>query len=95
MAKLIKRLNSAVRHSPFNGLQKCLCLISFADEPFLAKRLSNPSTADLSSLLNRSKEVNDNGDEEYEGGSGVNPGPDAAVKKAVMDIVGSVRDKII
>lgn len=64
---------------------------SFADEPFIAKRLGSPSTADLSSLLD-SNEVNDHGDEEHGEGSGVNPGP-GPTKEAVHDIVESVRHK--
>ncbi|KAL9969163.1 hypothetical protein ACROYT_G021340 [Oculina patagonica] len=55
------------------------------DEPFFAKRLGSPSTADLSILLD-SNEVNDHGDEEHGEGSGVNPGPDPT-KGAVHDIV--------
>ncbi len=70
----------------------CYCF-SFTDEPFFAKRLGSPSTADLSILLD-SNEVNDHGDEEHGEGSGVNPGPDPT-KGAVHDIVEAVRHGII
>lgn len=79
------------RSSSVDCLLKCptnLCICSFADEPFLVRRIGSPSAADLTSLL-ESAEVNDHGEEENEG-SGVNPGPDSA-KEAVKDIVDSVR----
>ena len=76
------------RSNSFNGLPQSLTNITYdlANEPFLARRIGSSSKADLATLL-ESANLNDHGEEEYEGSG---PEPD---KGAVEEMVDAVRQR--